>query len=152
VISVHHCPQPLDLRFVACLGIVLAGLALGVPLQRHGRTTLRHCRSESSITFHESFVPVPEKIRIQLVALLAIVLILAVYRPEAEWWALVGLASTSVISAELLNTAIEHLADHLHPEVHPTIRVVKDCAAGAVLLASLGAVVVAVALIIHLVR
>jgi undecaprenol kinase len=50
----------------------------------------------------------------------------------------------------MFNTAIEHLADHLHPEIHPHIRTVKDCAAAAVLIASLGAVAVAVALVIHL--
>ena len=37
-----------------------------------------------------------------------------------------------VLVAELLNTAIEALADRLHPERHPEIRVVKDVAAAAV--------------------
>jgi len=46
----------------------------------------------------------------------------------------------------------EHLADHLHPELHSSIRIVKDCAAGAVLLTSAGAVGVAIALAIHLIH
>jgi diacylglycerol kinase (ATP) len=54
-----------------------------------------------------------------------------------------------VISAELFNTAIEHLADHLHPEIHPSIRIVKDCAAAAVLVTVAGALCVGVALLIH---
>ena len=74
------------------------------------------------------------------------------FRPEPVWWALVLLASAAVLAAELFNTAIEHLADHLHPELHPLIRVVKDCAAGAVLLTAAGAVGVAVALAIHLIH
>ena len=37
---------------------------------------------------------------------------------------------------EMANTAIETLADHLHPGQHPEIGVVKDVAAGAVLVAS----------------
>jgi undecaprenol kinase len=55
-----------------------------------------------------------------------------------------------VLGAELFNTAIEHLADHLHPDLHPEIRIVKDCAAAAVLCAALGAVGVAVALVVEL--
>jgi diacylglycerol kinase len=41
---------------------------------------------------------------------------------------------------------MERLADHLHPEAHPGIRQVKDCAAAAVLVASVGALAVAAAL------
>ena len=90
-------------------------------------------------------------LRFQILALTAVVIVLVIFRPEPVWWALVALASSAVISAELFNTALEHLADHLHPELHPAIRTVKDCAAGAVLVASLGAVAVAIALAVHLV-
>ena len=53
-----------------------------------------------------------------------------------------------VLAAELVNTAVELLADHLHPEQHPNIKIVKDCAAAAVLIASMGAVGVAIAFVI----
>jgi diacylglycerol kinase (ATP) len=86
----------------------------------------------------------------QLVVFVAVMIALMVLRPGPFWWALVMLASAGVFAAELLNTAVEHLADHLHPEVHPSIRVVKDCAAAAVLVASLGAAGVGVALMVHL--
>ncbi len=88
--------------------------------------------------------------RIQLGAFVVVVVALMVLRPGAFWWALVMLASAGVFAAEMFNTAIEHLADHLHPEVHPSIRTVKDCAAAGVLIASLGAVTVGVALVVHL--
>jgi diacylglycerol kinase (ATP) len=90
-------------------------------------------------------------LRIQVFAFGVVLIALAAFRPEPAWWALVILASAGVIAAELFNTAVEHLADHLHPEVHPSIRIVKDCAAAAVLVASLGAVAVAAALLVHLV-
>jgi diacylglycerol kinase (ATP) len=84
-------------------------------------------------------------------AVFAIVMIAMLYlRPGPLWWALVLLASAGVLAAELFNTAIEHLADHLHPDTHPQIRIVKDCAAAAVLLAVLGAVAVGIALLAHL--
>ena len=53
-----------------------------------------------------------------------------------------------VIATELINTALEHLADHLHPEQHPRIKIVKDCAAAAVLILSIGALWVAAMMII----
>jgi diacylglycerol kinase (ATP) len=89
-------------------------------------------------------------VKTQLVVFVGVVVALVVLHPGPLWWALVMLASAGVFTAELFNTAIEKLADHLHPEVHPSIRVVKDCAAGAVLVASLGALGVGVALVAHL--
>jgi len=89
-------------------------------------------------------------VRFEAVVLVLVFAALAVLRPEPIWWAAVALASAGVLAAELLNTAIETLADHLSPEVHPQIRVVKDCAAAAVFVAVLGAVVVAAALALHL--
>jgi undecaprenol kinase len=89
--------------------------------------------------------------KIQVGAFVIVVIGLLILRPEPLWWALLLLASAGVFAAEMFNTAIEHLADHLNPEVHPRIRVVKDCAAAGVLIASLGATAVFVALVVHLV-
>ena len=44
--------------------------------------------------------------------------------------------------SEIMNTAIEYLADALHPEHHPEIGKAKDAAAAAVLISSLAASVV----------
>ena len=93
-----------------------------------------------------------QSLRLQVVALVAVLIVLAIARLGPIWWALVLIASAGVLAAELLNTTIEHLADHLHPELHPKIRVVKDCAAAAVLLMACGAIGVAVALCIELLR
>jgi undecaprenol kinase len=90
------------------------------------------------------------KFQAAAVAVMTIVLIAA--RPEPLWWALVALTSSAVIAAELFNTALESLADHLHPEQHAQIRIAKDCAAAAVLVAALGALAVAAALLVHLMR
>lgn len=62
---------------------------------------------------------------------------------RAEWLWLV-LAIVLVWVAEAFNTALELLADALHPERHPRIGWAKDAAAAAVLLAALGAVVIGV--------
>jgi undecaprenol kinase len=76
---------------------------------------------------------------------------LVLLRPGALWWAIVMLASSGVFAAELFNTAIEQLCDHLHPDIHPRIRIVKDCAAAAVLVTVLGALAVGLALLISLI-
>ncbi len=83
--------------------------------------------------------------RTQMLAAIAILLVLGWLQPAPVWWGLIALAIAGVFAAELINTAIESLADHLHPEQHPLIKVAKDCAAGAVLIASLAALAVAAA-------
>lgn len=104
----------------------------------HALAGLRHAlRTENSL-------------RLQGLALLGIGIVLAVTRPGALWTALVLLAAAGVLATELVNTALEALADHLHPEQHPQIGFVKDCAAAAVLVASGGALAVGLALAVHL--
>jgi undecaprenol kinase len=88
--------------------------------------------------------------RTQLGMLLLVLGALAYLQPPALWWALVSLCAAGVLAAELFNTAIEHLADHVHPDLHPQVRIVKDCAAAAVLCAVLGSVGVAIAFVVEL--
>jgi undecaprenol kinase len=85
--------------------------------------------------------------RVHALAAVAVVGVLAWRRPAAMWWALIIVTMIAVLATEMINTAVEHLADHLHPDQHPRIKVVKDCAAAAVLIASLGAIGVAAAFI-----
>jgi len=91
-------------------------------------------------------------LRVQAGATAAALIALLVLRPAAVWWALVLLAAAAVLTAELFNTALEQLADALHPGDSPVIRIVKDCAAAAVLIAALAALAVAVAFAVHLLR
>ena len=93
-----------------------------------------------------------QNFRLQVAVFLGVVIALAWLKVEPLWWALVLLTSGLVFSAELFKTALEHLADHLHPETHPRIRIVKDCAAAAVLLAACTAVAVGLALLVHLIQ
>jgi diacylglycerol kinase (ATP) len=43
--------------------------------------------------------------------------------------------------AEMLNTAIEKIMDLVSPEYHPKVKVIKDVAAGAVLVAAVAALI-----------
>lgn len=80
--------------------------------------------------------------RIQIVvALAAAVLGWYVHLTSIEWM-LVALSIASVLAAEAFNTAIEELGD-LHETNHnPRVARLKDLSAAAVLLTSLGALVV----------
>jgi len=59
-----------------------------------------------------------------------------------EWCWLV-IAIMAVWTAEALNTALEFLADVASAEFHPSVEKAKDVAAGAVLIAATGALVIA---------
>ena len=61
---------------------------------------------------------------------------------SADGWKWLVLAIVTVWSAEALNTALEFLADAAKPEYHPLVKKAKDVAAGAVLIAALGAAVI----------
>jgi diacylglycerol kinase (ATP) len=79
---------------------------------------------------------------------LPVLALMAVLRPSATWWALVGGMGALLVSAELFNSALERLADHVHPGRHEQIRRVKDVAAAAVLVLALGGLcVVALAVV-----
>jgi diacylglycerol kinase len=59
---------------------------------------------------------------------------------------LLVLTCALVMSLEIVNTAIESLTDKLSPELSPLAKAAKDCAAGAVLVAAIAAVVIGVML------
>ena len=51
-----------------------------------------------------------------------------------------------VLALELLNTAVEHLSDLVESKFHEKIKVVKDLMAASVLVISIGAVIVGIAI------
>ena len=63
-------------------------------------------------------------------------------------WLLQTLAIGLVLSIEGLNTAVEKIADFIHPGFHERIGFIKDIAAGAVFFAAMTAI--AIGLIIYI--
>jgi diacylglycerol kinase len=106
------------MRFIHSLRCALTGIRYAAATQAHLRI---HCAA------------------VVVVTALGLWLDLA----KADWCWLV-LAMTLVVSAEVMNTAVEVLADKVCKEPDPLIGHAKDAAAGAVLLAVLGAVVLGV--------
>ena len=79
--------------------------------------------------------------RIHLVATVAVIIVawyLRVTRTEA---AILAAVTGLVWVAEILNTCVEKLANLITRERHPEIKIIKDLAAGAVLVAAAIAVI-----------
>ena len=101
--------------FIGSLNCAIEGILWAVKTQRH-------------MLFH-------------LVAAILVLVGALVLRLNLHEFALLALAITLVLFAELVNTAIEVVVDLVSPDFHPLAQRAKDVAAGAVLLASVGAMV-----------
>ncbi len=86
--------------------------------------------------------------RTQLAVAVGAIAVTTLLRPGLIWAAAVVLSIVLVLALELVNSAIEGLIDHIHPDIAPAIGLVKDVAAGAVLIASAGAVAVGVMMLL----
>jgi len=69
-------------------------------------------------------------------ALLAVLMGILLHISPLEWTVLVGIIALVIIT-EILNSALEALADHVSPQFSPVIKMVKDYGAAAVLIASI---------------
>ena len=75
---------------------------------------------------------------------IAVLLIIAGFYFEIshEEWLIQTLTIGLVLGIEGLNTAVEKVADFIHPEYHERIGFIKDIAAGAVFFAAMTAIAV----------
>ena len=102
--------------FLERLGFALAGLAAVFACERSFRTQCGFA-----------------------IAAICLVILL---RPGWIWAAFVAVSIVLVLALELMNSALEYLIDRVHPDIEPQIKLAKDAAAGAVLIASAGALIV----------
>ena len=71
--------------------------------------------------------------RIQLVIAILVVLLGLLFPLSAGEWIVLLACIASVLSLEMINSAIEKLCNLVHPTYHPAVKVIKDISAGAVL-------------------
>ncbi|KJD34232.1 diacylglycerol kinase [Tamlana sedimentorum] len=64
------------------------------------------------------------------------------FKISTNEWIVQLLAIALVMSTEGMNTAVEEIANFIHPEHHSKIGLIKDIAAGAVFIASVFAVII----------
>ena len=94
--------------------------------------------------------------KIQLAATVVVVLLGLFFNITQAEWLVIILCCMMVLALELFNTAIEKLCDMISKDFHPVIKIVKDTAAGAVLVSAVGSAVagavIFVPLIIHQIK
>jgi undecaprenol kinase len=84
--------------------------------------------------------------RIQLgLALIAVLFGVVLHFGLAQWIILI-LTIGFVLAAELFNTCLEHVVDMVQPDSHPLARSAKHAGAAAVLVASIAAAAIGIAL------
>ena len=112
-------------------------------LRHHHIIGLRDALRGIALTFRSE-----RNFRIHSLAAACVLLLGLILNINSGQWLAIALCIGLVMAAELFNTAIERLADILCPEYDPAIGIVKDIAAGAVLVAA--AIALAVGTIIFI--
>jgi diacylglycerol kinase len=80
--------------------------------------------------------------KVEVIAAVIVLFAGLMFRINRVEWMVLVLLIFSVLVAELLNTSIETALDYLAKEHHVDVKIAKDVAAGAVLILSIGAVVI----------
>lgn len=81
-------------------------------------------------------------IQIQLIIAIIITMAGIYYSISNSEWIMQCLAIGLVMSIEGINTALEEMANFIHPNHNPKIGIIKDVAAGAVFIASIAASII----------
>ena len=91
--------------------------------------------------------------RIHIVAAILAIGACVLFRVEFVYFVMVGFAVFFVMAMELVNTAVEAVVDmYCRGKPHPLAKLAKDAAAGAVLLASVMALIVGILVTISVIR
>jgi len=83
-----------------------------------------------------------QNLRIQMLVGLAVVIISFFLSLSIIEWALIIISIATVLFMEVLNSAVERVADVLKPMISNYVKEIKDIMAAAVMLASLSAILV----------
>lgn len=89
-----------------------------------------------------SFIKNEHHAKIHVIATIVVVAAGCWYKITKTEWLFVILSIAGVISIEMVNTAVEKTMDHLSPDLHPSVKFIKDVAAGAVLVAAIAAAII----------
>lgn len=82
-----------------------------------------------------------------ILALIAIAISLICGLNSLEWLFIL-LSLTLVFISEMFNTCIERIMDYINKDYDPRIKIIKDIAAGAVLVAAIFAIIVAAVILL----
>jgi diacylglycerol kinase (ATP) len=111
-------------------------------LSRRGRS-LYH-----ALTGIRRFFKTEHNAWLHLAATIGVLALAIIYRLNSMETVLLVFAMGFVWAAELFNTCIEKVMDFISTEKHPQIKLIKDMAAGAVLIAAITSLVIGLILFI----
>jgi diacylglycerol kinase len=80
--------------------------------------------------------------RIHLFAIIIVIALGFLYNISSIEWIAVLLSIALVFSMEMINSAIENICNFISPEKHESIKIIKDLAAGAVLVSAIIAMII----------
>ena len=83
-----------------------------------------------------------QNLLIHTIALIINIILMIVLKLNIMECALIIIVIIIVFSLEMINTSIEYAIDMAMPQIHPLAKISKDVASGAVLIASIGALIV----------
>lgn len=89
-----------------------------------------------------TFFKTQHNVWIHCTAAVIVVALGFIFKVNSNEWCWLMIVIALVLITEMLNTAVEFLCDMVSQEIHPQIKKIKDVAAGAVLIASLTAIVI----------
>ena len=81
-------------------------------------------------------------LQIHFFALLAVILLGFYFKISRMEWLIILLISSLVIALEIINSSIEKMADFMEPRKNDKIKIIKDTAAAAVLVAAAFALII----------
>lgn len=82
--------------------------------------------------------------RIHLIATLLVIIVGIYLKLNVQEWTVLILVIGAVLISETLNSVVEQMIDYIKPEIHPTAKLIKDMAAGSVLLATIVAIIIGI--------
>lgn len=85
-----------------------------------------------------------QNLRIHFVIAILVIIASIIFRVNAFEMGILGLMILLVISAEMINTAIEQMVDLITVEHRKEAKIAKDISAGMVLLTTIGSVIVGI--------
>jgi len=104
-------------------------------LKKFARSIFHACRGFKLVAREQNF-------KIQLFCAIVVILSSILFQLRAWEIAALFMMITLILVLEIINTIFERVVDILEPRVHPYAKAIKDMMASAVLVASIGAILI----------
>ena len=84
-----------------------------------------------------------QNFRIHIIATILVITAGILFSIDKTEWILIVISVSLVTALEMINSSLEYLCDFISPDYNEKIKLIKDASAGSVLIAAIGAIVLA---------